>query len=45
VASELIIFPTKEIIKDFTTEMIMDEFSSMKDRLCAQFEGDTKFFF
>lgn len=44
-ADYLVVYIEKEITKDFTTEMIMDEFYSMKDRRWAQFEEDTKFFF
>jgi hypothetical protein len=44
----LLVYIEKEISKDSTTEMIMDEFNSMKDRRWAQFEGDKiiqRFFF
>jgi hypothetical protein len=45
-ADNLVVYIEKEIAKDFTTEMIMDEFYSMKDRRrWAQFEGDMKIFF
>jgi hypothetical protein len=44
-ADHLVVYIEKEIAKDFTTEMIMDGFYSMKDRRWAQFEGDTKCYF
>jgi hypothetical protein len=45
-ADNLVVYIEKEIAKDFTTEMIIDEFYSMKDRRrWAQFEGDMKFLF
>jgi hypothetical protein len=33
-ADNLLVYIEKEIAKDFTTEMIMNEFYSMKDRRC-----------
>jgi len=45
-SNNLVVYIEKEIAKDFTTVMIMDEFYSMKDRRRrAQFEGNMKFFF
>jgi hypothetical protein len=45
-ADHLVVYINKEIVKDFTTEIIMDEFYSMEDyRRWTQFEGDMKLFF
>jgi len=44
-ADHLLVYIEKEIAKDFTTEMIINEFYFMKDSCWAQFVGYTKLFF
>jgi hypothetical protein len=42
-AHSLVVYNEKEIAKDFTIELIMDEYYSMKDHCQPQFIGNAKF--
>jgi hypothetical protein len=43
-ADHMIVYIEKEIAKNFTSEMIMDEFYSISNRRRAYFEGEAMFF-